>query len=263
MLGTDKIEKKIRRLSWMGQRPSEDDVASKNVEVVVDSGNWTVRAPKELVWEVIRNSQAEYIRNPFLRVDKHDNVIGNKEGNSAAEMSFTAEPNNSGCRETCKLRNASYKGYMNQQQTLETKRLSDKDTDVNGSPSQKSAAEQELKQLMAGTHATHEQWAVTYSSPPKGKGQRWVGGDSATTYHTLSADSEDTCTYWIEERITYRPEGGRGTGPGMMPPGLWEKTLRGMTETIKNVCEKKYEAKLSEGKSDKTKGKERATSDNQ
>ena len=110
---------------------------------------------------------------------------------------------------------------------------------------------------MAQTHTTHEQWAVTYSSPHKGKNQRWVGGDSATTYHTLSADSEDTCTYWVEEHITYRPSGGRGTGPGVVPPGLWEKTLRGMVEMVKGIAEKRYDETVYEGKSEAARGKEK------
>ena len=62
MLGTEKIEKKIRRLSWIGQRPAEEDVASKNTVVVVDSGSWTIHAPKEFVWEIIRSTQPECIR---------------------------------------------------------------------------------------------------------------------------------------------------------------------------------------------------------
>ena len=116
---------------------------------------------------------------------------------------------------------------------------------------------------MTSTHGTHEQWAVTYSSPPKGKGQRWVGGDSATTYHTLSPDTEDTCTYWIEEHITYRPQAsGKGAGPGLVPPGLWEKTLRGMAEKIKIAAEKEYVARVHEAKSDKAKGKEKAVGSN-
>ncbi len=131
-----------------------------------------------------------------------------------------------------------------------------------GSPTQKTAEEQDLEKLMKATHATHEQWAVTYSSPPKGKGQRWVGGDSATTYHTLCADTEDSCTYWIEEHITYRPSGGRGTGPGVVPPGLWEKTLRGMAEAIRGAAEQQYAASVHEEKSEKARGKEKAVSSN-
>ncbi|KAI0092320.1 hypothetical protein BDY19DRAFT_929456 [Irpex rosettiformis] len=259
MLGTEKLEKKIRRLSWIGQRPSEEDVASKNIVVVVDSGSWTIHAPKELVWEVIRSSETEVIRNPFLRIDKHDHVAGNKEGNATAEKTFTAEPSvTASCRGSCKLRNIAYQGYRDKQQALENKRLSQRAKDANGSPSPKSTEEQDLERLMTGTHATHEQWAATYSSPPKGKGQRWVGGDSATTYHTLSADSDDTCTYWIEEHITYRPSGGRGTGPGVVPPGLWEKTLRGMAEAIKGDAEKVYAVKVSEGKFDDARKKEKA-----
>jgi hypothetical protein len=110
---------------------------------------------------------------------------------------------------------------------------------------------------MKGTHTAHEQWAVSYSSPSKGKGTRWVGGDSATTYHTLSADSDTSCTYWVKEKITYRPE-GKGTGPGITPPGLWEKTLRGMVTTIKRVCEERYQAQLQDRKSEEEAGKERS-----
>jgi hypothetical protein len=70
MLGTEILEKKIRRLSWIGQR-TPDDVAQKSTEVVVDSSDWTIHAPRELVWEVVKSNQPGCIRcvpTPKMRV---------------------------------------------------------------------------------------------------------------------------------------------------------------------------------------------------
>lgn len=106
---------------------------------------------------------------------------------------------------------------------------------------------------MKDTHKTHRQWAISYQSP-KGRKQRWAGGDSATTYHTLSENENETCTYWIQERICYRADYTE-----LAPtPAQWEQSVRKFGEQIKKVCEKQWEDSHHAGMSDKAKGKQRA-----
>ncbi|KAI0339098.1 hypothetical protein BDW22DRAFT_638506 [Trametopsis cervina] len=208
------------------------------------------------------------------RVDKNDGVKGNEEANTTAEENCTREDTIAPhCREGCKMRDAKYYTvHSNELSELKRQRPGSTDTGrpsisslargsqvlaeptIAGTPLSSPLAETKEDELHKLMHNEHEQWAVTYSPPAGG---RWVGGDSVTTYHTLAAEGDEKCTYWVEERITYRQKGSGNTGPGVVPPSLWEKMLREMVVAVKQTAEKARKEQVRAAKSETARGKER------
>jgi len=189
-------------------------------------------------------------RNPFIRMDKHENVSKlNEEIIRKAESACTPElevlPD---CDEKCRLRD---KAYVRYSQELDLMQASQKAQSKVVSSAQLVDKILEFKKLRAGTHKAHEQWRATFCAP---KGTRWLGGGSATVYHTLSDNGDGTCSYWVKEEIRYNP--GISGKPGKVPPGLWEKVLRAEAEKLKHRCEAPYSGNLegSEPVNEKQKG---------